>query len=405
MTVGRRIRCALLSPQPYWPGEVALACPGLEIFAFAPSVLGRIETHNPFDLPEADRVDVALVGSWWYTWLADHYSDRVEAVIRRLEASAEMLVGLNGPDRFNLDFPPSVIDRLASVLCLQGMYRDRDLYNYVVGPQYPGANWMEKRDRRGYRYGSSQLEKLRLSVPCFVIQFPAVRSRARRWVRRRARGAGWRQRLLPLGQGLANRLTVAGLGILPGVGRSLDVHCHVGLSHIQRIEALRLLEGFSGTLGIAPTQSLDLVYGTGYGGAELPPRTQKALAAEAGRYARPAVSRLRYLAAIRRHKIAVAPTGYGEIGYRHGEIMLAGAALVCQDLSHVEMLLPLKDRRNAVFCRPDLSDLPDVVEDLLLDDQLRTGVARRGRQDILGWASDWRRQLVHGFEAHIRASL
>lgn len=399
----RQISCALLSPQPYWPGEVAIACPGLEMFAFAPGALGRIDMHNPFGLPETDRVDVALVGSWWYVWLEHHYPDQVDDVIRRLEQSAEVVVGINGSDRFNLGFPPHAIERFASVLCMQGLYRDRDLYNWNVGPVYPGANWTEKRERRQWRYGSDHLDKLRLSVPCFVTQFPGVRRRTAEWVRED--GRRWTRNARSLGQPLANRVMMAGLGVAPRLGRSLEVHCHLGLSHVQRIETLRLLEGFSGVRGIAPTQSPALVYGTEYGGATLPLAVQKKLTDHARPFARDPVSRQRYLLIMRRHKIGVAPTGYGEVGDRHGQVLMTGAALVCQDLSHVEMLLPFIDRQNAFFCRPDLSDLRELVEDVLRDDALRIRVARQGRGDFVKWARDWRRHLLDGFEGPIRESL
>jgi hypothetical protein len=51
--------------------------------------------------------------------------------------------------------------------------------------------------------------------------------------------------------------------------------------------------------------------------------------------------------------LAVAPTGHGELTYRHGEALMRGAALVCQDLGHVEMMFLFRDRENVAFCRPD----------------------------------------------------
>jgi hypothetical protein len=83
------------------------------------------------------------------------------------------------------------------------------------------------------------------------------------------------------------------------------------------------------------------------------------------------VSRLRYLLELRLHQVAVAPTGYGELTYRHGEALMIGAALVCQDLSHVEMMFPFADRENVAFCRPDLSDLRSTVEGLVRDEDQR----------------------------------
>jgi hypothetical protein len=106
-----------------------------------------------------------------------------------------------------------------------------------------------------------------------------------------------------------------------------------------------------------------------------------------------------------RHRIVVAPTGYGELGQRHGWALRTGAALVCQDLSHVQMMYPLLDRENVLFCRPDLADLEDCVGELLADEQLRHGIALEGRRSFHDWESRWREQLDAGIAAPVRAAL
>jgi len=133
----------------------------------------------------------------------------------------------------------------------------------------------------------------------------------------------------------------------------------------------------------------------------LPDDAAGELAASASRFSRRRVGRFRFLLDLRRHRVGVAPTGYGELGNRHGAVMLSGAALVCQDLSHVEMMLPLKDGDNVVFCRPDLSDLRDRVNWLLSDDAVRIRIGRAGRRSYMDWAGGWRDHLREGIEAHI----
>jgi hypothetical protein len=404
----RRLTCAFLTYFPYWPGEALLACPGLELVAFEPAAIGLPRDPNPFGLPEHDHADVALVGAWWHRWLYSHHPDRADDVMREVERRADVVVGLDGPDRFSLTFPPEAMDRFGIVVKFQGLYRDRDLYNWVVGPQYDGANWTEKLRAQPQRYSSAMLDKLRLSVPSFLTEFPAVRRRTRE--RESGNTPMGRRRMSGperLGRNLAEAVVPYAIGVAGGRGRTLDVHCLTGLSHVQRIEAIRELQGLSGTLGIAPTQGIapSLISGTEYGGEELPPDVAASLAAEANEFAREPRGRLGFLLDMRRHRVAVAPTGYGEIGNRHGLALMSGAALVCQDLSHVETMTPLVDRENVAFCKPDLSDLRAVVEELLADDALRTRIGRAGRRSWLQWANQSDEMLYSGLEAHIREAL
>jgi hypothetical protein len=106
-----------------------------------------------------------------------------------------------------------------------------------------------------------------------------------------------------------------------------------------------------------------------------------------------------------RHRVVVAPTGYGELGQRHGWALRTGSALVCQDLGHVEMMFPFRDRENVAFCRPDLADLREVVQELLRDEGLRRRIAVEGRRSFAAWASQWRSHLEAGIAAPIRESL
>jgi|SRR5215211_6047782 len=120
-----------------------------------------------------------------------------------------------------------------------------------------------------------------------------------------------------------------------------------------------------------------------------------------GKAFRVRASEPRYLLELRRH-MTVAPIGYGKLAYSHGEALMAGAALVCQDPGHVQMF-PCLDRENAIFCRPDLSDLRDIVQERLRDEDLRRRVAREGRGSC--GAAQWREHLYDGIEVHIREAL
>ncbi len=226
--------------------------------------------------------------------------------------------------------------------------------------------------RRSEAYTSVDLEKLRLSVPCFMANLPAVRKLAREREARVLTTVG----RAPVRRHRTMRNVIEhamGRFLLLGAlrRRSRDVQCVVSLSHAQRIDAMRLLEGFSGTRGLISR---------GADGA--PTLGECELIAASKPYLRAQTPRIAHLLDMTRHRIVVAPTGYGEITYRHAEALRAGAALVCQDLSHVEMMYPIQDGHNAVFCRPNLSNVKSVVQDLLDDDERRQRIARTGREEL-----------------------
>jgi hypothetical protein len=412
-----RIRCALITSVPFdWASAVALSCARLEFVALNPSAVGLAELPNPFALPEVDRADVVVLTKWGYDWLTWRHPNRVDDVMRALERRAEVVVGFDGADQFALGFPPKIVERVASVIKPQGLYRDRDLYNYVVGSWYPGAIWTEKVRPRRDRYRTSDLEKLRLSVPCFIADLPGIRKTAR--LRETGAGRAMEHRMSRperIVRGIGEVLLERALSRAAVDGRPLDVHCIVGLTHVQRIEAMRLLRGFSGQRSILYVQ--DDIAGTEHSpefppavlGREFPRDVRQELIEAATPYMNASTGggkgRWRYLMSFRRHRVVFAPTGYGEITFRHAEAWRAGATLVCQDLSHAESMFPLQDQENVVFCRPDLSDLRATVEEVLANHGTQQHIAREGRRRFTDWAARWRDHLYTGIEAHVRDAL
>jgi len=378
------IRCALISTHVDWISPCTLACPGIDFTTL------DIGLPNPFGLPLEGNPDVVLLEKCAYEWLVRH--ERVEPVLKALERWPLAL--LDGGDRFELSFPPQILERADVVLKGQGLFRDRDLYNYRVGPVYPGAVWSEKIRPREKRYREDDLEKLRLSVPCFAVDLPAVRRELR------ARNAGMERSMLRLERIARNVAESALYHILATARhRSRDVHAAFGLTHVQRLDVVRALDGLSGTRGIIERD--EPVLGTEYGRA-LPPDVRRAFVTAAKPYLLPRVGRVRYLRDLRRHRVVVAPCGYGELTFRHGEAWRAGAALVCQDLSHVETLLSIRSPENAVFCRSDLSDIRSVVIALLMQEDERERVAAEGLRKYAAWAADWENQLQLGIGMPLR---
>lgn len=396
----RMLRCGVLATFEFdWATSIMLATPGIDFCTLSAEALGLDYSPNPFGLTCSDSVDVVVVSTTWYLWLMERHPDSVDQTFGKLERLATAIVGLDASDEFALSLPPAAFERFSIVLKPQGLYRDRELYNYHVGSTAPGANWTGKTDPRSDRYSVRDLDKLRLSVPCILLDFPAIRRAARR---REESAATTLDRRMPRQERILRDVADAALGSLVGHApvraRPWEVHCLVQLSHVQRIEALRYLSGFSGVRGI--TAIREAVQGTPEGWKPSP-EARAQITAEAAPFMHPAVPRSRFMYQLCRHRIGVAPTGFGELGQRHAAIMLSGAALVCQDLGHVEMMFSIEGERNAVFCKPDLSDLRSTVQALLADEDRRLAVASNGRASLAGWMTGWREHLLRGISDHL----
>ncbi|HEY7951626.1 MAG TPA: glycosyltransferase [Solirubrobacteraceae bacterium] len=398
----RRIRCALLAWHRFeWLCEACLRSPGLEVAALDTRVLGLPDLHNPFVLPTVQRAEVVLLSTAWYEWLSASHPQRVEEILTRLEGCAKVLVGVESHDDLRLSLPPQAIARMACVLKGGGLYRDRELYNHDLGPRFPGALWSERQRPREHPYAPGDLRKLRLSIPCFLWVAPG----ARRSLRAARDDLGFLPRLA---RDAGERLLRPALAVAAGGRRPHEVHCVGRLTHIQRLQALRLLDGFSGRRGI--TAVPEHVSGRAaaepfWHGKALAPPERLRLQRTAQQYMTAPVNRLAFQLELRRHRIVFAPTGHGELTYRHMEALAAGALLVCQDLRHAEIMFPFENRRNVLFCRPDLSDLSSIVREALLDDGLRARLGREGRRAYAAWAARWREHLSRGIEAPIREAL
>jgi spore maturation protein CgeB len=97
-----------------------------------------------------------------------------------------------------------------------------------------------------------------------------------------------------------------------------------------------------------------------------------------------------YYREIASSRIAVAIRGGGWMSPRYFEIVAMGAMLLSDK---PEVLIPddFVDRRHAVHCKPDLSDLDDLVRHYLREDQERETIATEGRAHLLKYHTCERR--------------
>ncbi|MEQ9379248.1 MAG: glycosyltransferase, partial [Pirellulales bacterium] len=93
------------------------------------------------------------------------------------------------------------------------------------------------------------------------------------------------------------------------------------------------------------------------------------------------VSKFQYAHELRHSKVVVSPFGWGEINQKDFEAMIAGAALLKPDLSHLQTW-PNYFIEGATYIahRWDLSDLREKLDLLLENDNLRIRIAKAGQE-------------------------
>jgi hypothetical protein len=345
---------------------------------------------NPYQLPRVDRGRTVLVASNWLQWLADQGLDPVQHGLLPLRRRFSRLIGLDQADPVQLDFPEAVMQALDVVLKVNGVFRDRDLYNWIVGAPTPDGNWTQKRHSRGQPYTNASLDKVTLSVPCFLGTSAWFRRRTRRFYDH----GHWRRLLAGAGD-----LLVEALPLLPARRRAV-VHFAGALTHGQRLTAARMLclggIRWHGGLTSVPTAVAGL---HGVGLTQLSPVARAALedAVRRESLAFAPRNRLRYLMGMRNCRAVLSVTGYGEVCFRMAEAWAMNRVLVCQDLSHVETLLPLQAGENVVFCRPDLADLVEVLRSVDAKPDEAQRIAEQGARIWRRWISDPHRVLSKAF--------
>jgi hypothetical protein len=440
---GPALRCCLLTVlDSSWFVQFVRVAPGLVTRTVDARRLGLPWIPNPCGLEIGEEFDAVLVTADWYQWVACRHPARLALTFERLRGLAEAIVLLDRHDQFALGVPAEAIEHASIVLKAQGVYRDRELYNYRVGPFFPSGNWTNKLERRRALYSASHLDRIRLSVPCFLaVDLPT--RRAMRRLSNRGRGKTW---LRDGGDLILATLTHAKQARHP----SVSTHFVGSLTHWQRLELVERLEaaGRGGPHGV--TSVPQLFYGVGsfetdderlgVGGTgwleeqdiwicprdEDPPgasgpvamlpngspvgvaqdvmdAAQRRLGAS-GVQVR-AAGRIPYAWSLARSGLVVAPTGFGELTFRHGEALMFGRTLICQDLSHVETMFPFAHMRNAIFIRPDLADLETLLDAIDRGDIAADRIACEGRRAWRDWSRRRSSLLRDGITKHVEQAV
>lgn len=173
------------------------------------------------------------------------------------------------------------------------------------------------------------------------------------------------------------------LPALPVVHRDVDVSYAARISHPKRRQAVELLRqasgvGFhGGVYAEAEDRQSKLLSGVARLLIKLtgdPPVT----AAQRGTK----LSKAEYYALLGRSKMALSIRGGGFDTLRYWEVVASGALLL-SERPDIEIPNNFSHGHQALFCRPDLSDLPELVRYYASHDAERESIARAGYEHLL----------------------
>ena len=133
---------------------------------------------DPFGLAPVERADVALVSTAWYQWLATRHPDASTRSFAGWNAAS----GRSWGSRATTSCSSTAPGRACSGwrVCQGNRAVSRPGALQLRGrAAVPGALWTERIRPRGARYAPRELEKLRMSIPCFLWMAPGARRRLR----------------------------------------------------------------------------------------------------------------------------------------------------------------------------------------------------------------------------------
>jgi hypothetical protein len=351
-----------------------------------------VPTAAPRPLPTMHEGEVVLVGSAWAERASARGIDVARQIIPDLRRRFDRVIGLDQETSCQLQFSDDVFRALDVVIKPNALYRDLDLYSWQVGTDAPEGRWTEKVTRRATTLSTDDLAKLHLSVPSLTIVGLEARALARRYHRPFA-PARWARDLSDRALAFAVR------PIRPDAPPHATAHFLGTLSNMQRLDMLqrlarRHIRAIGGLTGISAT-----VFGSAGRSHE-----RLALDVETSGFAVPRQGRLRYRMGIASAKAVVSIAGHGEICFRMAEAWGQRRLLVCQDLSHLRTLYPFENRRNVIFCRPDLSDLADILDDVECNVPRYVPIAEQGYSDWREWSRRVPELLREGFSPILGAA-
>lgn len=358
---------------------------------------------NNYSLPEIESPDIFLLDSTFYSAIERLNDTETGLLFERLRKLSKLgkIVVADGRDQFALNYPPKIYAHADVILKTNGVFKDKELYNYTSGALSPSKLWGQKVELKppAERYSNAILDKIKLSYPCMLALVPRVRAKARAVL-----GFTKKDRLTRYAGDMALQATTRVLNRL-NLPRAAKLPLFIGaLNHIQRLEMIELLtqSNVQGHYKIAGAKK-NMIWGTEYGKQKLPDAVVEQIYGRANELSltSPKLSKAAYMLLLRKYLFILSPVGYGELCFRHGEAWQNQRVLVCQDLSHVEMMLPIVHNENALSCKSDFSDLPKLIRDAQAGKYNLRAIQAEGYNRWTSFVRDLDSVLYEGFEKHV----
>jgi len=346
-----------------------------------------------YDLPSVTEGSAVVIEAAWLHSLVQQGVDLPSQVFQPLRARFDRIIGVEHANSVQLHLRHEILEQLDVLLKNGGIYHDRELYNYDVGVGSAEGNWTSKVQAKQQRHPDVSLARIRRCLTCLVSLNPNFRALVRPlYCRSRARRLA-----VTFGERLVSLLPRPALGSRPP---RLTAHFYGSLTHVQRAEAVRRLKksrlqwqgGITGVNRQLAGREGRLIETLA---AEERERMQGDLERE-GLIA-PPQPKPAYYRSIQESKAVISLVGHGEICFRMAEAWQSRRILVCQDLSHVDTGYPFRPGENVVFCRPDLSDLVDILDDIESNYPRYRDIGEQGYQDWLGWCRNTQEMIAGAF--------
>jgi hypothetical protein len=380
----------LLTKKGSYAVDSLLASGQIDLNSIDLSELNNFSYLCHYNLPKIKSGELVLIVSGFLHEI-NNVGISSEQLVRFLRQRFEKIFLLDQADPFQLDFPEDTLILFDEILKVNGVYKDPDLYNYQVGAPTPDGNWTYKIKKGDFQYTPEIVNKINLSIPCFLGVVPELRGEIRKYyqpsfVRRTAIKV------------IENFESFLPKKLNPSCPPEFTVHFYGSLTHIQRANAVEKLQN-SGIKYFGGITSIPL-YITGRKGvgiSKIDEIERKNVVDELQKLMVAPLNRYSYQQSMQQCKAVLSITGYGELCFRMAEAWKNRRILVCQDLSHVKTLFPFENMKNVVYCKPDLSDLIDVLTDIEENFHNYIQIAEQGYQDWIFIERNWQTYVKEGF--------
>jgi len=355
---------------------------------------------NPYALKSLDNADFIIVDTSIVSLIErfgiENDFQKIFSQIR--SKSKNGLIGSEGVDWFHLSQKPAIYNELDIVLKSGGIYKDKNQYNSYSGSCSSNQLWDKTDIPNPIQYDNEILDKINISLPCFIAIDPYFRRKLRKTstqindTSRIVRNA--QEQLLSIYLNQKSKKSAS----------NYKYHFRGSITNYSRLLLGEILNDidFEGTYQLL-FGSDEYMWGSKYGRKKIPIQFKNELKKRATNinFIGERISKKKLLDEMLAHGIILSPNGFGELCYRHAEAWLLNRTLLCQDLSHVEMLFKIEHERNAVFCKSDFSDIKEKLNDLK-DDSFRNNIALQGNRDWEKWISNPNKILLEGFEKYLK---